>query len=135
MASNNLSSTLVGSGLGGGVSDGESSSTGTAGGGFGLNPNMLERQGSIQGRERMIAHSTALESITAEVDSMSIGNAPYNTTTGNTVMPGNITSQVHCKFFCPRACEVTELITIISALLILKIHSCFINNDVIHLMT
>ena len=105
MASNNLSSTLVGSGLGGGVSDGESSSTGTAGGGFGLNPNMLERQGSIQGRERMIAHSTALESITAEVDSMSIGNAPYNTTTGNTVMPGNITSQVHCKFFCPLACE------------------------------
>merc|ERR1719431_2506953 len=92
MASNNLSSTLVG-GLGGGVSDGESSSTGTAGGGFGLHPNLLERQGSIQGRERMIAHSTALESITAEVDSMTIGNAPYNTTTGNTAMPGNVTSQ------------------------------------------
>ena len=32
----------------------------------------LERQGSIQGRERMIAHSTALESITVEVDSMSV---------------------------------------------------------------
>ena len=35
----------------------------------------------------------------AEVDSMSIGNAPYNTTTGNTVMPGNVTSQVHYKYF------------------------------------
>ena len=32
----------------------------------------LERQGSFQGRERMIAHSTALESITVEVDSMSV---------------------------------------------------------------
>lgn len=52
-------------------SDGDSSSTGTAGPHY---PN-LERQGSVQGRERMIAHSTALESITVEVDSMSIGGA------------------------------------------------------------
>lgn len=34
----------------------------------------LERQGSFQHRERMIAHSTALESITMEVES--VGNAP-----------------------------------------------------------
>jgi len=49
------------------VSDAESSSTGTAG-----HTGALERQGSFQGRERMIAHSTALESITVEVDSMSV---------------------------------------------------------------
>merc|ERR1719273_1786648 len=66
------------------VSDAESSSTGTVG-----HTGALERQGSIQGRERMIAHSTALESITAEVDSMSIGNTPCNTT-GNA---GNVISQ------------------------------------------
>ena len=71
-------------------SPGESSSTGTGGGGLGFHTNLLERQGSIQGRERMIAHSTALESITAEVDSMSIGNTPCNTT-GNA---GNVISQV-----------------------------------------
>ena len=71
-------------------STGESSSTGTGGGGLGFHTNLLERQGSIQGRERMIAHSTALESITAEVDSMSIGNTPCNTT-GNA---GNVISQV-----------------------------------------
>ncbi len=83
------------------VSDGDNSSTGrtnhwdqnlclvtpteiagTAGGLPGFN---LERQGSIQGRERMIAHSTALESITAEVDSMSIGP-------GGHVTSGNISS-------------------------------------------
>jgi len=85
LASNNLTSNLTG----GGISDGESSSTGTAGGGLGFHTNVLERQGSIQGRERMIAHSTALESITAEVDSMSIGNTPCNTT-GNA---GNVISQ------------------------------------------
>jgi len=85
LASNNLTSNLTG----GGISDGESSSTGTGGGGLGFHTNLLERQGSIQGRERMIAHSTALESITAEVDSMSIGNTPCNTT-GNA---GNVISQ------------------------------------------
>jgi len=31
-------------------------------------PGMLERVGSMQQRQRLIAHSTALESITAEVD-------------------------------------------------------------------
>jgi len=50
-----------------GVSDAENSSTGTPG-----HTGALERQGSFQGRERMIAHSTALESITVEVDSMSV---------------------------------------------------------------
>ena len=94
MASNNLTAGLEGRG----VSDGESSSTGTAGivgGGPGFLPNLLERQGSFQGcRERMIAHSTALESITAEVDSMSIGNAPCNITGGTALPPsGNITLQ------------------------------------------
>ena len=81
-------------------SPGESSSTGTGGGGLGFHTNLLERQGSIQGRERMIAHSTALESITAEVDSMSIGNTPCNTT-GNA---GNVISQVQIipgkELFC-----------------------------------
>ncbi len=50
------------------VSDNDSTSTG--GGYYGH----FERQGSFQTRERMIAHSTALESITMEVDSVS--NAP-----------------------------------------------------------
>ena len=85
-------------------SPGESSSTGTGGGGLGFHTNLLERQGSIQGRERMIAHSTALESITAEVDSMSIGNTPCNTT-GNA---GNVISQVQIipgkELFC--VCEL-----------------------------
>jgi 1-phosphatidylinositol-4-phosphate 5-kinase len=48
------------------ISDNDSSSTGTAGN------HQLERQGSFQMRERMIAHSTALESITMEADSVSI---------------------------------------------------------------
>merc|ERR1719420_1460589 len=51
-----------------GVSDAESSSTGTAG-----HPPPFERQGSFQDRQRIIAHSTALESITVEVDSLSLG--------------------------------------------------------------
>ena len=33
----------------------------------------FERQGSFQDRQRIIAHSTALESITVEVDSLSLG--------------------------------------------------------------
>jgi hypothetical protein len=47
----------------------------------------------------MIAHSTALESITAEVDSMSIGNTPCNTT-GNA---GNVISQVSTDYSGKRA--------------------------------
>ena len=37
-------------------------------------PAMLERVGSFQQRQRLIAHSTALESITAEVDEMAVGD-------------------------------------------------------------
>ena len=42
--------------------------SGTAG-----HPPNFERQGSFQDRQRIIAHSTALESITVEVDSLSLG--------------------------------------------------------------
>ena len=42
--------------------------SGTAG-----QPPNFERQGSFQDRQRIIAHSTALESITVEVDSLSLG--------------------------------------------------------------
>ena len=56
-------------GRGGGYSDSDGSdSGGELGGERQKKPAMLERVGSFQQRQRLIAHSTALESITAEVD-------------------------------------------------------------------
>lgn len=61
----------------------------------------MERQGSIQGRERIIAHSTALESITVEVDSMSIGAGAGGL--GNVGNAGNVS--VNTSHNLPLECE------------------------------
>merc|ERR1719187_42641 len=55
---------------GGGSSSGESEADASSEGSEdrGRKPHMLERIGSFQQRQRLIAHATALESITAEVD-------------------------------------------------------------------
>ena len=47
----------------------------------GRRPGMLERVGSIQQKQRLIAHSTALESITAEVDDAAMADLVDETET------------------------------------------------------
>lgn len=78
----------------GGDSDAEASD-GSDGGG-GRKPAMLERIGSFTQRQRLIAHSTALESITAEVDDAAISDFVDETdTAGKVNLWGGIPAKNH----------------------------------------